>query len=121
MSQKSTVLLLEDDRMLRELMTEGLRDAGYTVVALEGAGQLAAELDRLAGSAVLVADRDIGSATTSGFEVAAAALERHPALKVIYVSGTQLALKHRILSTRERSLLKPFAVSQLAGLVKQLA
>ena len=121
MSDKTTVLLLEDDRMLRELMVEGLQDAGYPVVPLDGADQLSAELERLAGRAILVADRDIGSAGSSGFDIAARALEQQPALKVIYVSGTQIALKHRTLSARERGLLKPFAVSQLAGLVKQLA
>ncbi len=121
MSHKSPILLLEDDRMLLDLMQDGLSDEGYTVLAIRDPERLQPELERLGGRAILVADRDIGAQVASGFDIAAAALEQFPALRVIYVSGTQLALKHRQLSPRERSLLKPFAISQLSGLAKQLA
>lgn len=121
MTKKPNIVLLEDDLMIRGLMSEGLADDGYTVTAALGEDGLAAELDRLEGRAILVADRDIGNDAASGFDIAAAALERFPTLKVIYVSGTHIAVKHRQLSPRERSMLKPFAISQLVTLVKQLS
>ena len=42
-------------------------------------------------------------------------------LRVIYVSGNHMAVRRRPLGERERGLLKPFAMSQLLSLVRELA
>jgi DNA-binding NtrC family response regulator len=116
------IILLEDDASLRSLMTEGLREAGHGVQEVStGAGAQAA-LAAVEGRAILVADRTIEGAGDgpNGFQIAADALERYPALKVIYISGTHIAIRRRTLGPRERALLKPFAMTQLMGAVRDL-
>ncbi len=118
--RRRTVVLLEDDATLRGLMAEMLRDHGHPVTEALHAEAAMAAIEAAAGEAILVADRAIGEAGPNGFQVAGKALERHPGLRVIYVSGTHVAVRHRQLSERERALMKPFALAQLLALVRQL-
>lgn len=122
MSQSAVpVILLEDDPTLRLLMSDALDEAGYRVVeAATGQAGLAA-IAAAAGNAILVADRSIDGGGPNGFQLAADALQQHPALRVIYVSGTHIAVRRRVLSERERGLLKPFAMAQLVSTVRELA
>ena len=46
--------------------------------------------------------------------------EQFAGLRVIYVSGTHIAVRRRPLGPRERGLLKPFAMSQLLTAVREL-
>lgn len=114
------VVLLEDDAVLRDLIAEVLREHGHPVVEATQADAAMAAVDAADGDAILIADRAIDGPGPNGFQLAGAALERHPALRVIYVSGTHVALRHRRLSERERGLMKPFALSQLLTLIRQL-
>ncbi len=114
------IVLLEDDAMLRRLMAEGLAEAGYKVVEAPS-GQLAlTALAAAAGRAVLVADRSVDAGGPNGFQLAADALAQYPELRVIYISGTHIAVRRRTLGERERALLKPFAMAQLLGAVRDL-
>jgi DNA-binding response OmpR family regulator len=116
------IILLEDDASLRSLMKEGLQEAGHGVEEVAtGAGAQAA-LAAVEGRAILVADRSIEGASDgpNGFQIAADALEQYPALKVIYISGTHIAVRRRTLGPRERALLKPFAMTQLLAAVREL-
>jgi two-component system cell cycle response regulator CpdR len=122
MAQTITVILLEDDRPLRELMAEGLRDAAFTVVETVTGAEALDALRSVAPPHVLVADRALapGNSGPNGFQVAETARDLYPGLGVIYISGTHLALKHRSLGARERALYKPFALHQLVGLLQEL-
>ncbi len=108
---------------MRSLIADGLQAARYTVV--ETGSGLAAEqaISAAAGNAILVADRQVESQESgpNGFQLAAKALEQHPSLRVIYISGNHMAVRRRPLGDRERALLKPFAMSQLLTLVRELA
>ena len=124
MSEATTpIILLEDDRSLRSLIADGLQAARYTVVETGSTQAAVAAISAANGKAILVADRQIEAqhAGTNGFQAAAQALEQHPMLRVIYVSGNHMAVRRRLLSDRERALLKPFAMSQLLTLVRELA
>ncbi len=116
------IILLEDDRSLRSLIADGLQAARYTVVETGSTQAAVAAISAAHGKAILVADRQIESQQTgtNGFQAAAQALEQHPMLRVIYVSGNHMAVRRRLLSDRERALLKPFAMSQLLTLVREL-
>lgn len=86
MSPIATVLLVEDDSLVRELVAEELRDAAFNVIeAVDG--------DR---AAVLIATHDDIDLLftdiklpghTDGWEVARLARRRFASLPVIYVSG----------------------------------
>ena len=103
-------------------MADGLQAAGYTLVAT-GTGPAATTAVATAfGHAILVADRQVEPQENgpNGFQIAAQALEHNSDLRVIYISGNHLALRRRSLGTRERILMKPFAMSQLLTLVREL-
>ena len=118
---KATVILLEDDATLSELVTDGLRSAGYRAVATANVQQMHDAVAAVDGNATLVADRMLPDQGPNGFQAAAAELEQYPALRVIYMSGTHLAVRRREMGPRERGLIKPFAIKQLLGLVRELS
>ncbi len=114
------IILLEDDPVQRGLIAEGLMEAGYAVTEA-ATGQIAQEaLAATGGRAILVADRSLDDGRPTGFQLAADALEQFPYLRVIYMSGTHIAVRRRTLGERERALLKPFAMAQLMGAVREL-
>lgn len=102
------------------LLADGLQDAGYTVTLAPSVAVADAALAEAGGQAVLVADRSLAEGGPNGFQFAASALDRYAALGVIYISGTHIAIRRRTLGTRERALLKPFAMSQLLTAVRGL-
>ncbi len=120
---RTPIILLEDDHILRSLIADGLRAARYAVV--QTASGLAAEqaISAVGGNAILVADRQVEPQESgpNGFQFAAKALEQHALLRVVYMSGNHMAIRRRPLSERERALLKPFAISQLLTLIRELA
>ncbi len=123
MSDSQTpIILLEDDRTLRSLMADGLQSARFSVIETASAQAALAAIAAAEGNAILIADRAIESNAEglNGFQIAAQALDQYSALRVVYVSGNHLAVRRRALSPRERSLMKPFAMSQLLTLVRDL-
>ena len=116
------IILLEDDATLRSLLSEGLKEAGYAIHEVSTGSGAQATLAAVAGRAILVADRGIEGNVggLNGFQVAAEALELYPDLKVIYITGTHIAVRRRPLGPRERALLKPFAITQLLSSVRDL-
>ena len=122
---QTTVILLEDDAGLRGLMAEGLGEQHYHVVEAPDVAAASRAIHAVDGHAVLVADRALGATANAqnanGFVAAAQALAEYPALRAVYTSGTHQVLRHRQLSARERSLPKPFALSQLVSTVRTLA
>ncbi len=116
------IVLMEDDELLRTIIVEGLQDAGYRVSEVATGAEALARLDTMAPPRLLIADRKLSptNEAPNGFQVAADALARYADLKVIYVSGTHLALRHRQITTRERVLYKPFAISKLVEMLRDL-
>ena len=111
---------MEDDATLRGLLADGLGDAGYPVVETATGPQAKDALAAAKGRIVLVADRSVDKEGPNGFQIASELLELYPDLRVVYISGTHIAVRRRTLGPRERAMLKPFAVSQLLSLVREL-
>ena len=108
--------------MLRSLMADGLQSSRYKVIETGTCPQAVAAIAASGGRAILIADRQVEQPNTgpNGFQFATQALSENPDLRVIYVSGNHMAVRRRELSVRERALLKPFAMSQLLTLVREL-
>ena len=115
------IILLEDDAVLRTLMAEALAEAGHGVTEVATGAGASAALAVVEGRAILVADRAIEGDGPNGFQIASESLESYPNLRVIYISGTHIAVRRRTLGERERALLKPFAMAQLLAAVRELA
>ncbi len=88
-----TILIVDDDRWLRELVGGQLRDAGYRV---EGAATGAEALERLASPFHGVIVLDVQLTDTSGPELFPLLRERAPGVPVVFLTGhgsTDLALQ----------------------------
>ena len=67
----------------------------------------------------LVRRRHFVNGLLSGLDLASLALERHPTVEVVLISGTSPA--PGLLGRRERSLRKPFAPAALAEAIRGAA
>jgi len=85
-SPQLTVLIVEDEVLIRMLLSEALRQEGYAVVEAATADEALSVLESSSSPDVLITDvRMPGS--IDGFELAAYVRRTKPELKVIITSG----------------------------------
>src|SRR5947209_12491865 len=89
MKKELAVLLVEDEPLLGELMTEALIDQGFDVHAAPDAGDALRYLLSGAEVDILFTDIDLGGGM-DGAELAQLAREMRPKLPVVYTSGRRL-------------------------------
>ncbi|WP_049976144.1 PAS domain-containing sensor histidine kinase [Azospirillum sp. B506] len=127
---RGTVLVVEDEELVRMLLVEVLESAGYT--ALE-AGDGATALARLAGAGtgakppVDLLVTDVGLPGLNGRQLAEAARARYPDLKVLFLTGYAFqALDDRPgdgedgFGRNTRMLVKPVAVDAFRAMVRSI-
>ncbi len=116
-----TILLVDDEALVRKASAAVLEKSGYTVIQASG-GQSAIEAwDRLNElPAVLVTDVDMP--LMNGQQLATALLERSADLRVVFMSGLGEDVLREIspVPGRIALLAKPFRFSDLAGVVARL-
>jgi two-component system cell cycle sensor histidine kinase/response regulator CckA len=110
-----TILLVEDEEPVRELVCRVLEGAGYVVLA---AG-LPSEAERLLAEAehVDLMLSDVVMPEMSGYDLAARVREAHPEIRLMFMSG----YAHKVPGAEQgagRLLKKPFAPEQLARAVR---
>jgi len=115
-----TVLVVDDDPMVRELETQVLRVQGYTVLEAEGA----AEALRLAGETATIhlLITDLAMPEIDGLELTRRFRAVHPKTPVLMVSGSLPLLRARSEPDLDRFafLAKPFQFSELIHKVRVL-
>ena len=116
---RETLLVLEDNGALRELMVSILTRQGYQVLAAPDGRQLHALLAGRPPPDLLVTD--VWMPDVPGPEVARRLRVAHPALKVLYLSGfSNESLAERGLRVPDEDLLiKPFRPADLARAVRR--
>ena len=116
----ATVLLAEDDEVLRRLMSQVLQRNGYEVIECDS-GERALELsDEFAGRFDMLLS-DVVMGAMNGHDLAATLQSRIPSLRVLLVSGTQNAsIVANLTPGRSAFLAKPFKPSQLIDSVHEL-
>jgi PAS domain S-box-containing protein len=117
---EETVLVVEDDAVVRQLVDAMLRSAGYRVIApVTPAEALTVCADSTVRIDLLVTDMVLPA--TDGVEVAEAARRFRPGLKVLYVSGyTEHAVLRRNPVDSVPFLQKPFTKSALIAKVREV-
>jgi PAS domain S-box-containing protein len=116
-----TVLVVEDEPLLRELLVEMLRSVSADVLEADGPAEAIARAEAHPGPIdALVTDLVMPGA--SGRALAQAVVERHPELRVLYISGysdEEIAARG-ILSPEMSFLQKPFTVDELESKLGEL-
>ncbi len=116
-----TVLLVEDEEAVRELVRESLQRNGYTVLQARDGAEAVEICEKRAGP-IHVMVTDVVMPGMSGRELASRLGPRHPEMKVLYVSGyTENAIVHHgVLDPGAAFLQKPFRPADLAHKVREL-
>jgi len=113
-----TVLLVEDQDGLREMIRESLSSLGYQVQAAAAAEEAEELLRGQVGVDLLLTDVVLPG--RSGRELADAVRSRHPATRVLFISGytSDVIARHGVLEPGTQLLEKPFSTDQLARRVR---
>jgi PAS domain S-box-containing protein len=114
-----TILVVEDDDLVRNYVLQQLRSLGYATIAASNGRQALALIDAGAELDLLFTDI-VMPGNMNGRELAEEAVRRRPAVKVLYTSGyTESAIVHHgRLDPDVLLLAKPYRKSDLARLVR---
>nr|WP_249817296.1 response regulator [Bradyrhizobium sp. 179] len=111
-----SVLLVEDDPLIREFVVEALRDAGYHVIHASTGEEALAWCKRHAAD-VLVTDIRLPG-DVDGWQIAERCREHDPDLPVIYATGFSPTTPRPVPGSR--TLRKPFHPDEIVRMVKEL-
>jgi len=116
-----TLLVVEDEEILRAMLRRGLESAGYTViVAANGDEALPAFKENMAKIDLVITD--VIMPMMDGPALADAIREMRPDMNILYMSGyTDDALsQHGVLNTGVQLILKPFTVEALVQKIGEI-
>ena len=110
-----TVLLVEDDELVRRTTAATLEDIGYRVLAASGAAE-ALEFCQSAELAIDVVLTDVVMPGMSGRELSGRLESLRPGLKVVFMSGytSNVIVHHGVLDSAVHFIPKPFRIGDLA-------
>jgi PAS domain S-box-containing protein len=116
-----TILVVEDEAMVRDLTLEVLKESGYTVIAAERPDDALRICEQNPGAIDLLLT-DVVMPGMSGLELAERLKPERPKMKVLYVSGyTADAVARRGMSDPKTAFLqKPFAPGALVRKVREV-
>ncbi|MGR9168830.1 response regulator [Rhizobium sp. KDH_Rht_773_N] len=117
-SVEDTILVVEDDRNVREMTAESLRELGYSVLQAADGPEA---LNLLENERVDLIFTDIVMPQMNGRQLADAVTEKWPDIRILYTTGyTRNAIVHNGVLDHGVSLLaKPFSLEQLAHKVRE--
>ena len=116
-----TILVVEDEAMVREFSVSALEEAGYRVIAAEDGVRGLALLDAHPETVLLFTDVVL-TGPMNGRKVADEALKRRPDLKVLFTTGyTRNAIIHHGRLDEDVELVsKPFTAVSLTKKVRDI-
>ena len=112
--QAATILVVEDDPQVRSLTVRALAQRGYKTLSAGDGAEALRMLDELGGAVSLVIT-DVIMPGMSGREMVDAMWERHPDLRVLFMSGytEHHVVTRGVLHDGVRLLQKPFTPERL--------
>ena len=118
--QGEVVLVVEDERVVRDLVIDVLTDLGYGALeAVDGPSGLRL-LESDARIDLLVTD--VGLPGLNGRQLAQAARKHRPDLRVLFITGYahNAIVRNRLLDPGMEMITKPFAIETLASRIRQM-
>jgi CheY-like chemotaxis protein len=118
---RQTILLVEDDRLLRELTRDLLQASGYSVLEA-GSGADALEVIRRYEGTIDLLLIDVVLPGMNGRELAVRVGQALPGVKVLYTSGyaNDAILRHGALDDDSLFLSKPYSPTELREKVREV-
>lgn len=115
-----TILLVEDEKGVRELAREYLEQAGYRVLQAENAAE-AMKISETHSGAIDLLFTDVVMGGMSGRHLAEEMQKMRPTIKVLYMSGyaDEAIVHHGLLGRDVQLLQKPFTLNSLALKVRE--
>ncbi len=116
-----TVLLVEDEPLVRSLVHDILRKAGYQVLE-SGRGEEAVQIARRHEGTIHLLLTDVVMPGMGGLETARHVLRLRPDIRVLYLSGytDELVMRHGALGPGQAFMPKPFTPDALLRKVREL-
>jgi len=115
-ARTTTVLVVDDEPLMREFIAELLRDSGYQVLEASGAME-AQQLARNNNIDLLLTDFSMPG--TNGLELARWFQSKYPQMKILIATGALWDLVNQVGEHERLAVLpKPFDVVQLSRMVK---
>ena len=116
-----TVLLVEDDEMVRNLTSRALTNRGYSVLVAPNGAEALRQLESHRGALQLLVT-DVVMPGMNGREVARRVAALRPQVKVLYLSGytDDAIVRHGMLEPGIAFLQKPFTPDGLARKVREV-
>jgi two-component system cell cycle sensor histidine kinase/response regulator CckA len=116
-----TVLLVEDEKGVRELAREYLQTSGYNVLEAQD-GHMALEIASMHVGSIHVLMTDVVMPGISGRELAERVVQIRPEIKILYMSGytDQAVVRRGILESDVVLLQKPFTLATLASKLREI-
>jgi signal transduction histidine kinase len=120
-SRGETILVVDDEPAVRQLVVEVLRDLGYQVADAEDSVSALEQAGRLANIDLLITDVGLPGGM-NGRDLAVHLRSRVPALKVLFITGfaADQSLEQATLQPDTRLLTKPFSLDKLSKWVRFL-
>lgn len=115
-----TILVVDDEEGLRNILVRGLREQGYRV--LEAAnGRQAIEVVERSGNELDLVITDVAMPELNGADLARFTLPKYPDLPFIFISGQPREALTQIAQTNDAATLleKPFTHDRLAAVVRE--
>jgi len=116
-----TIMVVEDDNTLREVIARGLKKFGYKVLAAANGGEALLLCEKRKGPIQLLLT-DVVLPQMGGRELAERLVDLCPDLKVLYMSGyTENAIVHHgVLDENVGFLQKPFKVNAMVQKIREV-
>ncbi len=116
-----TILLVEDEDVLRRLVTRILQSSGYTVLAAAN-GDEAIQLLEQHADAVRLMLTDVVMPGLSARELVLRVSARYPAMRVIFTSGyvNDATAQHGLVDEAAHFLAKPYTVAELMRKLREV-
>jgi signal transduction histidine kinase/CheY-like chemotaxis protein len=117
----AVVLVVDDEPIVRMVLTEVLSDRGYTVLEAHSGRSGLSVVESTARLDLLITDVGLPGGM-DGRQLAEAARERHPGLKVLFITGYAegAAFANSLTEQGIEVILKPFAMDALAAKVQAM-
>ena len=115
----ATVLVVEDEELLRIFAVQLVEDAGFQVLEAANADQAIAILEKRADISLLLTDIHMPG-SMDGLKLAHAVRHRWPPIKIIIVSG-QVLLTEDDIPTGSRFFRKPYEPTEVVSELRSMA